>query len=84
MTARPRLGVRQQFGVVPQPDVLAMAAANLPLGRRKLCAYPFLEQMGLGAGCARGLTRQEVADSLELARTTVTALGKLDTSTKTS
>ena len=76
MTARPRLGVRQQFEVVPQPDVLAMAAANLPPGRRKLCAYPFLEQMGLGAGCARGLTRQEVADSLELARTTATALEK--------
>ena len=53
-----------------------MAATNLPPGRRKLCAYPFLEQMGLGAGCARGLTRQEVADSLELARTTATALGK--------
>ena len=32
--------------------------------------------MGLGAGCARGHTQQEVADSLELARTTVTALEK--------
>ena len=53
-----------------------MAATNLPLGRRKLCAYPFLEQMGLGAGCVRGHTRQEVADFLELARTTATALEK--------
>ena len=60
----------------PQPDVLAMAAANLPLGRRKLCAYPFLEQMGLGAGRVRGLTQQGVADFLELARTTATALEK--------
>ena len=76
MTARPRLGVRQQFEVVPQPDVLAMAAANLPPGRRKVCEYPFLEQMGLGAGCALGLTQQEVADSLERARTTATALEK--------
>ena len=34
--------------------MLALAAANPPPGRRKLCEYPCLEKMGQGAGCAGG------------------------------